>query len=948
MAKPSILIWTGMLAVMFIAIDPQTVLSGNEIKAYMTWGQETRQSIPFYIELATQSVDISNSRHFGLEADEISPGLSWKTTAGNGDVDGIELTLLVSDLPIQKNDSVHPFWRELFRLSDPDTARRLQQDAAHRNDPRSITVRTNPEGTEGFSFTMDQLLTHRSLWVPAFDLYITADDPPVSFEQHRQKLEQWEGARILDQTAAGPEASLEQFTARWEDMGSPSYHHASQPAPGHIVGLTWDSAIYKFGIDRWAGVWNDYGNPDRFRFWFDVDDTSGGIRGYWKNQSLMDGLPIITTTFNKESIQYEIEQFAFPLDGPPGERRGDIAMVLLHLLRSSNLSDKEQTVSLSLHHQRKIQSGNETPENLQIAYQRQGDRVRFYEQNSNRVLFTLEGGEFERISFSHHPIEKQQSPENSDGWYEIQYMFSVSLDPEQTREWIIKFPSPMLESVRQPTLDSLQYDSARSATIEFWTEWNERGARFHAPEPSVNDLFRANLWHALRLPRRHGGEEESVRIDIPYSNFAYDQNGIPWPVNQAVYVDYMIYNLRGYHEVSGEELLAMYRENQEENGHIRGYANWGVYTPAMMYATAKHFLLSHDRRSFDRLLPYTLKSLDWLLQEIRKANARMEDTKGLIRSPLNDLTGEGIWAFTQAYVYAGLNTLGQALTRIDHPRASECLDSARRFRDAVIRAFGKATVHAPVVQLRDQTWMPYVPCEVLTPRRLLEQWYPTDVDTGATHLLRLQALPAEGWMAEALLNDHEDNLYIHGWGMANEPVYNPQATAYLLRDDPQAVIRAFYSYIACAFSHRVLEPVEHRWFWGQYFGPPSTDGAWFELYRNMLIHEIDANTLVLMQATPRAWLEDGKRIEVERAPTYFGDISLLAASRSKSNQIEVRVEMPTERMPKMLLVRLRHPEEAAIRSVSINGEEWEHYDVEKEWIIVKNPNRQHYTIIATY
>ena len=41
--------------------------------------------------------------------------------------------------------------------------------------------------------------------------------------------------------------------------------------------------------------------------------------------------------------------------------------------------------------------------------------------------------------------------------------------------------------------------------------------------------------------------------------------------------------------------------------------------------------------------------------------------------------------------------------------------------------------------------------------------------------------------------------------MANEPVYNPQATAYLLRDDPKAVIRAFYSYLACA-----LQPVGPR------------------------------------------------------------------------------------------------------------------------------------------
>ena len=45
-------------------------------------------------------------------------------------------------------------------------------------------------------------------------------------------------------------------------------------------------------------------------------------------------------------------------------------------------------------------------------------------------------------------------------------------------------------------------------------------------------------------------------MDLPYSNFAYDQFGTPWPVNQAVYVDYMLYGLRGYPAVASEELAA--------------------------------------------------------------------------------------------------------------------------------------------------------------------------------------------------------------------------------------------------------------------------------------------------------------------------------------------------------------------------------------------------------
>src|SRR5215469_16664071 len=154
----------------------------------------------------------------------------------------------------------------------------------------------------------------------------------------------------------------------------------------------------------------------------------------------------------------------------------------------------------------------------------------------------------------------------------------------------------------------------------------------------------------------------------------------------------------------------------------------------------------------------------------------------------------------------------------------------------------------------------------------------------------LKVIPSNGERADSLPNHHEGTIYLKGWGMANEPVYNQQGTAYLLRDDAKAAIRTFYSYMAAAFSHSAYEPVEHRWTHGQYFGPPSTDGAWFELFRNMLVREVDDHTLLLAQATPRKWLEDGKKIEVRKAPTYFGPVSLQIESQARSGKILATVE----------------------------------------------------------
>ena len=240
---------------------------------------------------------------------------------------------------------------------------------------------------------------------------------------------------------------------------------------------------------------------------------------------------------------------------------------------------------------------------------------------------------------------------------------------------------------------------------------------------------------------------------------------------------------------------------------MSGYANWLVYTPAMLYAVAQHYLLSNDALGLRAPAP---------------ARPRRRWT-GASRQIAQTLARRGAGARPRPRpaqrphragrlgVQPGVPLRGPRSLRA-RARAARALrapptraQAAHAIRESIARGFGAASVRSPLVQLRDGTWMPYVPAEALTPRRLLDQWYATDVDTGAVHLLRLKALPARGLLADALLNDHEDNLFYKGWGIANEPVYNQHATAYLLRDEPEAAVRAFYSYMASA-----LQPLRLR------------------------------------------------------------------------------------------------------------------------------------------
>src|SRR5579871_59683 len=913
------------------------VLFCAELKVRISWGHESAVAAPYSVRLTPGSANLTvrDVSGYELEEGEGLKGYAWQTTAGAGDIDGITFRLVYPERSAARLQNVHIIWADLIAESDADTARRLGEDAAFQPDAPKLTVLMNAEGTRGFTVSVDQLLTQKALWVPGLHVYVAAGDQPVSFLTHQNELATWKGQRVLEQVEKEPEASYAQYKERWEDMGSPAYTHPNQPLPGHIVGLTWDSAIAKFGIDRGAGVWNDYGNPDLFRFWFDFGDLTKGVLSTWKSQSLKDGLPVITTIFEKDDLRYEVEQFAYPLHGPPHERRGDIPMVLLQKVRVKDLSGRPRQVPVTMSHRRQFAAFVHTD----IMLERRGRSQVLTDSAFHKVLFAVDGVDHELEWSGARDYQREEKRVNA--------TVILRVPANGAREFVVKLPSPMASPEEVAALTAIDYDAARHSTLDFWSGWAQRGAQFRVPEPAVNELFQATLWHGLRLPRRHGSEQDGVQIDLPYSNFAYSQTGTPWPVNQAVYVDYMLYGLRGYQDVAVEELLAQYRNNQEFSGHVNGYANWVSNTPGMLYAVAQEYMLYRERASLDRLLPYCLKALDWCLQEVRNAEQQSGATKGLVKGPLNDLTGDGFWSFNQAYMYAALERFGQMLESIGHSRAGEALEAARMLRAKIGQAFSAAAVHSTIIQLRDHTWIPYVPSEAFTYNRILDQWYPTDVDTGALHLVRLKAIPASGELADSLLNDHEDNLYLKGWGMANEPVYNQQGTAYLLRDDPKAAIRTFYSYMACAFSHSTFEPVEHRWTHGQYFGPPSTDGAWFELFRNMLVREVDDRTLLLAQAAPRKWLEDGKVIEVQRAPTYFGPVSYKIESQARSAKISVTVHLG-ERKPQTLLIRLRHPEQRPLRSATVDGREWKDFDVAKEWVRIANPAQDDYTVVANY
>ncbi len=155
------------------------------------------------------------------------------------------------------------------------------------------------------------------------------------------------------------------------------------------------------------------------------------------------------------------------------------------------------------------------------------------------------------------------------------------------------------------------------------------------------------------------------------------------------------------------------------------------------------------------------------------------------------------------------------------------------------------------------------------------------------------------------------------------PLYGTRyALDALRRDDPDRALVAFYGMLAQGFTRQTfvagegmaVTPYDAR---GRvsYCPPNSAANAhWLSLLRHLLVQDWDLDddgrpdTLRLCFATPRRWLEDGKTITVERAPTAFGEVSVRMESKLAAGEIVAEVTLPARNPPQRVLLRARVPE----------------------------------------
>ncbi len=154
----------------------------------------------------------------------------------------------------------------------------------------------------------------------------------------------------------------------------------------------------------------------------------------------------------------------------------------------------------------------------------------------------------------------------------------------------------------------------------------------------------------------------------------------------------------------------------------------------------------------------------------------------------------------------------------------------------------------------------------------------------------------------------------------------------LQRDEADRVLAAFYGKLAQGMTRDTfisgegadIAPLDER---GRLFYlPPNSagNGHFLLLLRNLVVQDWDMDddgqpdTLRLLFATPRQWLEDGQQISVREAPTALGPVTLTARSQIARARVKVDVVLPS-RAARRTLLKLRLPGGRRVLSATVNG-----------------------------
>jgi hypothetical protein len=478
------------------------------------------------------------------------------------------------------------------------------------------------------------------------------------------------------------------------------------------------------------------------------------------------------------------------------------------------------------------------------------------------------------------------------------------LEAGQTESVVLCIPFRSLEKPSDKAvldLARLDFERWKARTAQFWEGLLAKGANLYVPEEKALFSYLASLVYQFI-----GRDRAELRAGEGFYDEFYLRDGAYQAVSlaQAGFLDAARQSLEffaGYQRENGRF------ESQKGQLDANGYAVW---------ALTEFGRLSGDNIWVWKHYPAVQKSLAF----IREARTEEKDDgspfSGLLpRAPAD---GENLWAGNDHIVGYDLWNLRAFQSAAEAARQLAKLDDMKAYNAEF------AAYQADILRAVDRAGLPYLP---------------PSYEKDGTHWGNLEAIfptvliDPEDRRMTATLEQVRDNFgreegakpgFIEGviqWTPRTHAIHPYLSlfvtNSHIVRGEQDKAVDGFYSFLLHSTSTQGFAEGVHyqkREAWGNTIPHLWAAALYVTTLRNMLVRE-EGQDLHLLSAVPPAWLEPGKVIVYENAPTHFGPISL--STEAREDEIIVRFTRPARVDPERLLIHL--PPEIEITEVGRCG-----------------------------
>ncbi len=526
-----------------------------------------------------------------------------------------------------------------------------------------------------------------------------------------------------------------------------------------------------------------------------------------------------------------------------------------------------------------------------------------------------------------HGIKQKRKVRNVASWH-----LKLAPGAEQT----VYGKLPFLDSYEKAVESSAEeFENRLGEASAFWKRLLNKGIRINVPEQRVNDAYRAWLAYTFLNVDKIGEVYE------PHDGSGFYE--AIYGIMAAKYCNAL--DLMGYSQEARTYLDSLGTLVSPEGLF---FVSFGIVdTGSLLLAMEGHYQLTGDEPWLRAAAPKMIKMCDWIIKKRKEAKAGQEEGSlcyGLIACRMGvDNANAGYNFVTDTLFCTAMEAAVKALW------ATGMTDEAARvqkecdaYRQGIERSMRRS-----VIEHDGMKALPILP----ETHGYLNKTHQHQKKAGysgagyyslfASIVLETKFLPAsdERFRLISELMERRHGLLLgmclfgsdlddHYHGLIDHAFTYGYWINCLERGEIERVLLGFYGSLAYGMSRGTWSGVEltniltgNNWPTLPHLRSGTQQ---LRLLRNMLVRE-DGDRLVLAQAAPQHWLADGKRVAVLDAPTHFGKVSYTIDSHADQGRIAVKLDPPGRTPAKAIVLHLRHPDGAKIKSVSVDGKPVEQF-----------------------